>query len=97
VSSNSPVGWYGYLQYQTSYWLYLGLRYDWVEEPSNDRLVTRSAGGYASYYTTEFLRLRLGFEHRWSDIPVQNNVNTMLFEINLVFGSHPTEPYWVNK
>jgi hypothetical protein len=28
---------------------------------------------------------------------VQNNVNTMLFEINLVFGSHPTEPYWVNK
>ena len=97
VSSNSPVGWYGYLQYQTSYWLYLGLRYDWVEEPSNDRLVTRSAGGYASYYTTEFLRLRLGFEHRWSDIPVQNNVNTVLFEINLVFGSHPTEPYWVNK
>ena len=97
VSSSSPVGWYGYLQYQTSYWLYLGLRYDWVEEPSNDRLVTRSAGGYASYYTTEFLRLRLGFEHRWSDIPVQNNVNTVLFEINLVFGSHPTEPYWVNK
>jgi hypothetical protein len=96
-SDNSPVGWYGYLQYQTSYWLYLGFRYDRVEEPSNDRLVTRSAGAYASYYTTEFLRLRLGFEHRWSDIPVQNNVNTALFEINLVFGSHPTEPYWVNK
>jgi hypothetical protein len=97
LTDNSPVGWYGYLQYQTSYWLYLGLRYDWVEEPSNDRLVTRSAGTYASYYTTEFLRLRLGFEHRWSDIPVQNNVNTVLFEVNLVFGSHPTEPYWVNK
>ena len=97
VSSSSPVGWYGYLQYQTSYWLYLGLRYDWVEEPSNDRLVTRSAGAYASYYTTEFLRLRLGFEHRWSDLPVQNNVNTVLCEVNLVFGSHPTEPYWVNK
>jgi hypothetical protein len=97
VSSNSPVGWYGYLQYQTSYWLYLGLRYDWVEEPSNDRLVTRSIGTYASYYTTEFLRLRLGFEHRWSDISVQNNVNTALLEVNLVFGSHPTEPYWVNK
>jgi len=97
VSDNSPVGWYGYLQYQTSYWLYLGLRYDWVEEPANDRLVTRSVGTYASYYTTEFLRLRLGFEHRWSDLPVQNNVNTVLFEVNLVFGSHPTEPYWVNK
>ena len=97
VSSSSPVGWYGYMQYQTSYWVYLGLRYDQVEEPSNDRLVTRSIGGYASYYTTEFLRLRLGGEHRWSDIPVQNNVNTVLLEVNLVFGSHPTEPYWVNK
>jgi hypothetical protein len=97
LSDNSPVGWYTYMQYQTSYWLYLGLRYDWVEEPSNDRLVTRSAGGYASYYTTEFLRLRLGYEHRWSDIPLQNNVNTVLLEVNLVFGSHPTEPYWVNK
>ena len=97
VSSSSPVGWFGYLQYQTSYWLYLGLRYDWVEEPSNDRLVTRSIGTYASYYTTEFLRLRLGFEHRWSDVPAQNNVNTVLLEVNLVFGSHPTEPYWVNK
>jgi len=95
--SSSPVGWFAYLQYQTSYWLYLGLRYDWVEEPFNDRLVTRSAASYASYYTTEFLRLRLGYEHRWSDIPGQNNVNTVLFELNLVFGSHPTEPYWVNK
>ena len=95
--SSSPVGGYAYLQYQTSYWLYLGLRYDALQEPANDRLVTRSVGTYASYYTTEFLRLRLGFEHRWSDIAVQNNVNTVLLEVNLVFGSHPTEPYWVNK
>ena len=95
--SNSPVGWYGYVQYQTSYWLYLGVRYDAVQEPSNDRLTTRSLGEYASYYTTEFLRLRLGYEHRWSDIPAQDNLNTVLFEVNFVFGSHPTEPYWVNK
>lgn len=97
VVSSSPVGWYGYVQYQTSYWLYLGMRYDHVEEPVDDRLVTRSLGAYASYYTTEFLRLRLGFEHRWSDIPLENNVNTVFLEVNFVFGSHPTEPYWVNK
>ena len=95
--SNSPAGWYAYVQYQTSYWVYLGVRYDAVQEPSNDRLTTRSLGEYVSYYTTEFLRLRLGYEHRWSDIPAQDNLNTVLFEVNLVFGSHPTEPYWVNK
>ena len=95
--ASSPYGWYGYLQYQTSYWVYLGLRYDWLEDPVNDHLVTRCAAAYLSYYTTEFLRFRLGFEHRSSDIPAQNNVNTGIFEVNLVFGSHPTEPYWVNK
>lgn len=95
--SVSPWGWYGYLQYQTSYWLYLGMRYDWLKEPFNDQLVTRAIGSYASYYTTEFLRLRLGYEHRWSDIAIENNVNTVLFEVNFVFGSHPTEPYWVNR
>jgi hypothetical protein len=92
-----PYGWFSYLQYQTSYWLYLGARYDWIEEPSNLNVITKNIGMYASYYTTEFLRFRLGFEHRQSDIPAQDNINTLIFDLNLVFGSHPTEPYWVNK
>jgi hypothetical protein len=95
--TNSPYGWYAYTQYQTSYWLYLGLRYDWLQEPSDEQLITKSWSAYASYYTTEFLRFRLGFERRLSDIPEQNDVNTFLLEINFVFGSHPTEPYWVNR
>jgi len=96
-SSSSPFGWYGYMQLQTSYWLYLGIRYDWLKDPVNDQLVTRSLAAYASYYTTEFLRFRLGVEHRWSDLPIQNNITSGVFEVNVVFGSHPTEPYWVNK
>ncbi|HUL45099.1 MAG TPA: hypothetical protein VLY03_12175 [Bacteroidota bacterium] len=96
-TSQSPYGWYTYIQYQTSYWVYLGLRYDWVKEPTNDQLITRAVAGYLSYYTTEFLRFRLGVEHRMSDIPAQDNLTTGLFEVNFVFGSHPTEPYWVNR
>lgn len=92
-----PLGWFGYLQYQTSYWLYLGFRYDWLKDPVDDRLITRSLALYASYYTTEFLRFRLGVEHRLSDLPAFDNVTTGLFEVNFVFGSHPTEPYWVNR
>jgi hypothetical protein len=95
--SNSPYGWFGYLQYQTSYWVYLGTRYDWIREPANDQLITRSVSAYLSYYTTEFLRFRLGYEHRMSDVPERDNVNSALFDVNFVFGSHPTEPYWVNK
>ncbi|HUI65123.1 MAG TPA: hypothetical protein VL126_09790, partial [Bacteroidota bacterium] len=89
--TTSPYGWYGYLQYQTSYWLYLGLRYDWLQEPVNDHLVTRGVAAYASYYTTEFLRFRIGLERRWSDIAALDRITTGLLEVNFVFGSHPTE------
>ncbi|MGB2867083.1 MAG: hypothetical protein WBD36_01410, partial [Bacteroidota bacterium] len=93
----NPLGWFAYTQYQFSYWLYGGLRYDDVQEPANSKLKTTSIAAYASYYTTEFLRFRVGYEHRLSDIPAQNNVNSIILEINFVFGSHPTEPYWVNR
>jgi hypothetical protein len=93
----SPYGWYAYLQYQTSYWVYLGARYDWLKDPANDQLVTKAVAGYLSYYTTEFLRFRLGIEHRQSDLPAQDNITSGIFEVNFVFGSHPTEPYWVNR
>jgi len=92
-----PYGWFAYSQYQLSYWLYVGARYDWLQEPTDEALTTRSISLYASYYTTEFLRFRLGFERRQSDIPAQNNLDTIHFEVNFVFGSHPTEPYWVNR
>lgn len=94
---NNPYGWYGYIQYQTSYWLYLGARYDWLEEPRFQNPVTQSFGVYASYYTSEYFRLRLGYEQRWSDIEQFNDIGSLLFEVNFVFGSHPTEPYWVNR
>ena len=92
-----PRGWYAFAQVQLSYWLYLGTRYDWVEEPAPPLLTTRSIGAYASYYTTEFLRFRIGLEHRTSENLTVNGLNTALLEINFVFGSHPTEPYWVNR
>jgi hypothetical protein len=92
-----PLGGFGYFQFQTSYWLYLGTRYDWVQEPVSEKSITKSIGAFASYYTTEFLRFRIGYEHRWSEITDQDNVNTALFDVNFVFGSHPTEPYWVNR
>ncbi|MDE3056432.1 MAG: hypothetical protein KGJ59_00560 [Bacteroidota bacterium] len=97
--TRKPYGWYTFAQYQFSYWTYAGLRYDWVQEPSNAQLVTREISVFVSYYTTEFLRFRLGFEHRTSDAlaPNLNNTNSILFGANFVFGSHPVEPYWVNK
>lgn len=95
--TSMPMGWFVYTQYQLSWWLYAGLRYDWIEEPFDDNIKTSSIAGYLSYYTTEFLRFRLGYEHHKSDVATLDNINSAIFEVNLVFGSHPTEPYWVNR
>lgn len=96
---NKPFGYFAYGQYQLSFWTYLGVRYDWLKEPSDDHLITKAISAYVSYYTTEFLRFRLGFQRLMSDVldSDRNNVNSVLFEVNFVFGSHPVEPYWVNR
>ncbi|MEO8705183.1 MAG: hypothetical protein ABI867_34375 [Kofleriaceae bacterium] len=92
-----PFAAYGFAQYQLGWHWYVGGRYDYAQEITDAKLATQVAAGYLSYYTSEFLRFRLGYEHRWSDLPAEDNVNSVLAEVNVVFGSHPTEPYWVNR
>lgn len=92
-----PMGWFAYAQYQLSWWLYAGVRYDRVEEPQDPALRTQAWAGYLSYYTSEFLRFRVGFEHRESNLRGISPLKTVFFEVNLVFGSHPIEPYWVSR
>lgn len=92
-----PRGGYGYLQVQLSGAVYVGARYDQTQDIDDDSLETNAWSVYVTYYTSEFLRFRIGFEHRTSDLELEDGVNTVLFEINLVFGAHPVEPYWVNR
>jgi hypothetical protein len=94
---NTPVGWFAYVQYQPDQPWYLGVRYDRVQDVDDDDLVTSVLGGYVSYYTSEFLRLRVGYEHRWSDVVLEDDVGSIMLELNWVFGSHPVEPFWVNR
>lgn len=97
--SKKASGWFVYSQYQFSYWTYVGVRYDWVEEPYYlEDGITRSISSYVSYYTTEFLRFRLGYQNLTSQSSFYpQDINSVQFEVNFVFGSHPTEPYWVNR
>ncbi len=94
---STPWAWYAFAQVQMSWHVYLGARYDYVQDVIDEHLRTKVAAGYLSYYTSEFLRFRVGYEHRWSDVPADDNVNSAIAEVNVVFGSHPTEPYWVNR
>lgn len=93
----TPLAWSGFAQVQLSWHVYLGARFDYVQDLVDETQSTEVAAGYLSYYTSEFLRFRVGYEHRWSDLPAEDGVDSVTAEVNVVFGSHPTEPYWVNR
>lgn len=97
LRSATPRAGYGFAQVQLDWHTYLGARYDYAQDITNPRLATQVAAGYLSYYTSEFLRFRAGYEHRWSDVAGDSGIDSFIAEVNVVFGSHPTEPYWVNR
>jgi hypothetical protein len=77
------TGGYGALQVQMSRPFYLGLRVDFEEE-------IEQWGAYASIYTSEFLRFRAGLSKAGELWGAHG-------QLTFVWGSHPVEPYWVNR
>ena len=92
-----PLGVYGFAQYQPAKRWYLGVRGDWTETIDDDDATRRGVTPYVSYYFSEFLRFRLNYEHIWSDLADEDARNAVFLEANFIFGSHPPEPFWVNK
>ncbi len=78
-----PMGWTSTLQLQPTRPLYIGLRVDQLDSDWQ-------YAGYLSYYTTEFLRLRVGATTDLDQV-------TANAQLTFVWGSHPVEPYWVNR
>jgi hypothetical protein len=92
-----PLGYYIFSQWQFGRRTYAGVRWDKTDVLSDPALERRSITPFASYYFSEFLRFRLNYEHRWSDLFTEDGRNSFYGELNFVFGSHPPEPFWVNK
>ena len=93
----SPLGFTVFGQWQLNRRLYAGARWDRTNVVYDTSLVRRSVTPYFSYYFSEFLRFRLNYERRWSDLPGEHRRSSLFAELNFVFGSHPPEPFWVNK
>ena len=89
-------GGYAFVQVQPLQRWYLGLRYDWSNyDEGVEDAEQWAVGGWVSYYTTEFLRFRLGYEHR--ERQASEDLDTVYFQVTFIFGSHPAEPFWVNR
>lgn len=79
------LGWTGSLQVQPARSLYWGLRVDHLGEEWR-------YGSWLSAYTSEFLRVRAG---ALTDEALENTQVDV--QLTFVWGSHPVEPYWVNR
>jgi hypothetical protein len=95
--NGKPLGYYVFTQWQFDRRTYAGVRWDKTDVLFDPSLKRRSITPFVSYYFSEFLRFRLNYEHRWSDLDTENGRDTFYGELNFVFGSHPPEPFWVNK
>jgi hypothetical protein len=94
---DDALGWFAWSQVQFSRSIYLGVRYDRSEELADASLETTVISAFATWYTSEFLRLRLGGSGYESDVAEIDGRTSLFLELNFVFGSHPVEPYWVNR
>ena len=83
LTDGDELGGYGALQLQPTRPLFIGLRADWMGD--EHRLAA-----YVSTYTSEFLRIRAGATR-------QDDMTLMHLQATFVWGSHPVEPYWVNR
>jgi hypothetical protein len=92
-----PKGASVFTQWQFDRRKYGGARFDYTTTLADPTLQRKSVTPYFSYYFSEFLRLRLNFERRWSENPDEDRRNTFFAELNWIFGAHPPEPFWVNK
>lgn len=92
-----PFGYYVFAQLQVSSRLYAGVRWDQTETLADDTISRRKIGPYLTWYTTEFFRARLTYEHTFSELPAENRGDSFFVEVVVVFGAHPPEPFWVNK
>ena len=97
ASASRPYGVSVFTQWQLDRRKYVGVRADYTKALADPDRKRRSLTPYLSYYFSEFLRLRLNYERRWSDFLAEDGSNSVFVELNWIFGAHPPEPFWVNK
>ncbi len=92
-----PIGNFTWAQVRLCNATFLGARYDLAPHEKNWAELEHSLSGYLSYYTSEFLRLRFGYEHRMPELKSFSGDHRFMMSAIFVLGSHPMEPYYATR
>jgi hypothetical protein len=85
------TGAYVFGRYQITRRLYLGARYDWLQNPLADGRTLNAGSGYLEWFPSEFSKLLAMYERRTlADGPGENRI---LFQAAFALGPHRPHPF----
>jgi hypothetical protein len=96
-NSRWPMGNFTWAQVKLIGSTFLGARYDLAPREGHSAEFQHGISTFFSYYTTEFLRFRLGYEHVMPKMNSFAGDHRLLASMMFVLGSHPVEPYFVTR
>ena len=85
-------GAYVFARYQLTQRLFLGSRYDWLQDPEVDGQTLQAGSGYLEFFPSEFSKLVAGYEHRFAegDAP---DTDRILLQASFALGPHKPHPF----
>jgi hypothetical protein len=90
-------GAYAFARWQLTRRLYLGGRYDWVEDPLNDGATMTAGSGYLEWFPSEFSKLMVGYERFMAAAPTgtprPDATNRILLQAAFAIGPHKPHPF----
>jgi len=83
------TGAYGFARYQLTQRLFLGGRYDWVQDPLAGGRTLSAGSGYLEWFPSEFSKLVAGYER----VSETSGVNRFLVQASFALGPHKPHPF----
>jgi hypothetical protein len=85
-------GAYAFGRYQLTRRLFLGSRYDWLQDPEADGQTLQAGSGYLEFFPSEFSKLVVGYEHLFAEGDARDT-DRILLQASFALGPHRPHPF----
>ena len=85
------TGAYVFARWQLGQRLFVGSRYDYVQDPEDNGRTFNAGSGYLEWFPSEFSKLVAGYERR--DVPVNAGKDRILLQASFALGPHKPHPF----
>jgi hypothetical protein len=85
------TGAYAFARWQLGQRLFVGSRYDYMQDPEQAGRTFNAGSGYLEWFPSEFSKLVAGYERR--DVPVEAGKDRILLQASFALGPHKPHPF----